>query len=247
VETLSVIDTKTLEVRTGGLPGSPTGLAFGPDGSLYVARTGIGGVDVLDPELRLSRTIPTGRFPGAVAFGKRLYVANAGDGTVTVVDPTDPPPITVGAQPSGLATSPDGRLLYVADSGSDDVMLIDTTTLAAVATVPVGRAPAAVVADARRAWVVGEGQVTVIDAVSRAVVASVGVGGAALALSADGGQLYVADTDANAVRIVDTFTLDVGPAVDVGLGPVAIAAGRDGRVWVVCRDTTSVAVARPVV
>ena len=142
VETISVIDTTTLRVTTGGLPGGPTGIVFGPDGSAYVARTGIGGVAVLDPQLRPSRTIPTGRFPGAVAFGNRLYVANAGDGTVTVVDPGEPPPITVGPQPSGLAVSPDGRLLYVADSGSDDVMVIDTTTLAAVATVPAGRAPA---------------------------------------------------------------------------------------------------------
>jgi len=247
VETLSVIDTATLGVTTGALPGGPTGVVFGPDGSLYVARTGIGGVAVLDPELRPSRTIPTGRFPGGVAFANRLYVANAGDGTVTVVDPAAPPPITVGAQPSGLATSPDGRLLYVADSGSDDVMLIDTTTLAPVATVPVGPAPAAVVADARRAWVAGADQVTVVDAASRAVVASVAVAGAAVALSPDGAHLYVADADAGTVRIVDTVTLDVGPAVEVGGGPVAIAAGRDGRVWVVCRDATSVAVARPVV
>jgi YVTN family beta-propeller protein len=246
VETLSVIDTATLRVTTAGLPGGPTGVVFGPDGTAYVARTRTGGVAVLDPQLHPLRTVPTGRFPGAVAFGSRLYVANAGDGTITVVDAGDPPPIPVGAQPSGLAISPDGRLLYVADSGSDDVMVIDTTKRAAVATVPVDRAPAAVVADARRVWVAGEGQVTVIDAASRAVVASVGVGGGALALSPDGARLYVADTDAGTVRIVDTVTLDAGRAVDVGAGPVAMVAGRDGRVWVVCRDATSVAVARPV-
>ena len=205
VETLSVIDTATLGVTTGALPGGPTGVVFGPDGTLYVARTGIGGVAVLDPELRPTRTIPTGRFPGGVAFAHRLYVANAGDGTVTVVDPAAPPPVTVGAQPSGLATSPDGRLLYVADSGSDDVMLIDTTTLTPVATVPVGPAPAAVVADARRAWVAGADQVTVVDTASRAVVASVDVAGAAVALSPDGAHLYVADADAGTVRIVDTL------------------------------------------
>jgi len=79
-----------------------------------------------------------------------------------------------------------------------------------------------------------------------AVVATAGVGGAAVALSPDGAYLYVVDTDRGSVRMVDTVTLDVGPAVDVGGGPVAIAAGRDGRVWVVCRDATSVAVARPV-
>ena len=89
-------------------------------------------------------TIAAGRFPGALAFASELYVANAGDGTVVGGRPDDTgalPPIPVGAQPSGLATSPDGKLLYVADSGSDNVTVIDTSTRAAVATVPVGRAP----------------------------------------------------------------------------------------------------------
>ena len=104
---------------------------------------------------------------------------------------------------------------------------------------PVGRAPSAVVANARQVWVAnrGEGTVSVLDAATRAVTGSARVGDApsALALSADGARLYVTDVDDGTVRAVDTASHDVGPAVDVGAGPVAVAVARDGRVWVVCR------------
>ncbi len=252
VDTLSVIDTATAAVSSVAAPGGPTGIAFGPDGTVYVAQTSAGSVAVLDTELRVRGTIAAGRFPGPVTFASELYVANAGDGTVSVIDPTTPvpvPPIPVDAQPSGLATSPDGKLLYVANSGSDNLTVIDTSTRATVATVPVGRAPSAVVADGRRIWVAdrGDGTVTVLDVATRASAGTVNVGSgpSALALSRDGALLYVADADEGTVRVLDTVTLDVGPSVAVGAGPVAMAVARtDGRVWVVCRDATEVVVLR---
>ena len=252
VDTLSVIDTASGNVATVPVRGGPTGVAFAPDGTVFVAQTGAGSVAVLDGGMRLVGTVAAGRFPGALTFASVLYVANAGDGTVTVIDPSTPvrtPPIPVGAGPSALATSPDGQLLYVADSGSDDVLVIDTATRATVATVPVGRAPSAVVADARRVWVAdrGEGTLTVLDAATRAVTGTVRVGNTpgALALSPDGTRLYVADTDDGTLQEIDTATLSAGPPVDVGAGPVAVAVARDGRVWVVCRDATEVVVLRP--
>jgi serine/threonine protein kinase, bacterial len=252
VDILSVIDTATAAVSSVAVPGGPTGIAFAPDGTAYVAQTSAGSVAVLDTGLRVRGTIAAGRFPGPVTFASELYVANAGDGTVSVIDPTTPvpvPPIPVDAQPSGLATSPDGKLLYVANSGSDNLTVIDTSTRATVATVPVGRAPSAVVADARRIWVAdrGDGTVTVLDVATRASAGTVHVGSgpSALALSRDGALLYVADADEGTVRVLDTVTLDVGPSVAVGAGPVAMAVARtDGRVWVVCRDATEVVVLR---
>ena len=256
VDTLSVIDATTLAVRTVAVPGGPTGIVFAPDGTAFVAQTAAGSVAVIDAGRGLVGTIGAGRFPGPLAFGSVLYVANAGDGTVSVIDPTTPlptapttvGPITVGPQPSGLATSPDGSVLYVADSGSDDVLVIETATRAVLAAVAVGRAPSAVVADSRRVWVAdgGDGTVTVLDAATRARTGSVQVGGqpSALGLAPDGGRLYVANADNGTVRTVDTATLDVGPAVEVGAGPVALAVGRDGRVWVVCRDATSLVALR---
>jgi YVTN family beta-propeller protein len=118
-----------------------------------------------------------------------------------------------------------------------------------VATVPAGRAPSALVADARRIYVAdrGDDTITVLDAATLRVAATIGVGNgpSAVALSPDGALLYVADADDGAAQAVDLATLRPGPALAVGAGPVAVAVSRaDGRVWVVCRDATQVAVVR---
>ncbi len=256
IGTLSVIDAATGAPTADrvAVPGGPNGVAATPDGTAYVSQTAAGTVAVLDPAFRLVRTITVGRFPGGLALGGGgLFVGNTGDGTVSVVDTASGSvvgaPIPVGAQPSGLATSPDGTRLYVADSGSDDVTVIDTATRAVVATVPVGRAPSALVADARRIFVAdrGDGTITVLDAATLRVSAKVGVGNgpSAVALSPDGALLYVTDADGGAAQAVDVATLRAGPPTAVGAGPGAVAVSRaDGRVWVVCRDATQVSVLR---
>jgi YVTN family beta-propeller protein len=59
----------------------------------------------------------------AAAFA---YVANSGSNTVSVVDMSTTPPtvvatVPVGTSPFGLALSPDGRRVYVANSASNTV------------------------------------------------------------------------------------------------------------------------------
>lgn len=51
----------------------------------------------------------------------------------------------VGVNPTGLAVSPDGSMLYVTNQGSNTTSLVDTT-LYAVTNIPVGVAPYGVVA-----------------------------------------------------------------------------------------------------
>lgn len=81
----------------------------------------------------------TGVEPQSVAVtsnGAKVYVANAGSGTVTVFRPslTGTPTLTklldiaVGTEPWGLALTPNDRKLYVANSSSGSVSVIDTTT-----------------------------------------------------------------------------------------------------------------------
>ena len=205
---------------------------------MYVAQTAAGSVAVLDPALRVVGTIAAGRFPGPLTFSSVLYVANAGDGTVTVIDPATPapaPPLPVDAQPSGLATSPDGRLLYVANSGSDDLTVIDTAH--AGDRRDRARRPRARGRRRRCAagWVAGAARSrTVVDAASRAVVASVRVGSgpARWRSRATARMLYVADADEGTVRVVDTVTLDVGPPVDGRRGPGGDGGGAHRRAGV---------------
>ena len=73
------------------------------------------------------------------------YVANEGDGTVSVIDTATNTvvgiPIPVGREPSGVAVTPDGKHAYVANRGSKNVSAIDTATNMVVATVAVGNVP----------------------------------------------------------------------------------------------------------
>jgi len=75
------------------------------------------------------------------------YVANSGDGTVSVIDTTTRKlvaTIPVGRGGDGVAVTPDGKRAYVANSGSNTVSVIDTASNTVVGTVPVGNGPSAV-------------------------------------------------------------------------------------------------------
>lgn len=64
--------------------------------------------------------------------GTRAYVANAGDGTVSVIDTTTNQlaraPIRVGGGAIGIAITPDGNRVYVANRDDSTVSVIDTAT-----------------------------------------------------------------------------------------------------------------------
>ena len=79
------------------------------------------------------KEIKTGGDPSSVAIspnGKRVFVANALDGTVTVINVPKRKRIAVfpaGSEPMALVLSPGGTRLYVANSASNNVMVFDTT------------------------------------------------------------------------------------------------------------------------
>ena len=83
--------------------------------------------------------IIVGHQPESVALtpdGEYVYVANAADGTVTVLHVNDPAwgtfnativaTLTTGAEPWNIVCSPDGRRVFVANSSQDSVTVINT-------------------------------------------------------------------------------------------------------------------------
>ena len=99
--------------------------------------------------------VTVGREPSSVAIspdGTTAFVANAADGTVSVVDLATRAQIGVlgaGAEPMALALSPNGTRLYVANSASDTLMIFNaaTASLTLLATVDLsafGTAPRAI-------------------------------------------------------------------------------------------------------
>ena len=117
---------ETARITVGTLPND---LAWAKDGRLFVANAGSNSVSVIKNgvvtetvKTSLSPTDLVGSTPDALAVSpdaKRLYVANADNNDVAVVDISDAKEarvlgfIPTGWYPSALAIAPDGRTLYV--------------------------------------------------------------------------------------------------------------------------------------
>lgn len=98
-------------------------------------------------------TAPTGAEPWAVVIhpdSTTAFVANRAAATVVKVtgintaSPTVGTAVNVGSEPTGLALSPTGAKLYVAEWGEGRVSVIDTASMAVVATITGLRNPRAV-------------------------------------------------------------------------------------------------------
>lgn len=109
------------------------------DGTLSIFQT--------SDNARLAK-VATGGSPSSVviaADNRTAYVANRADGTVvrvTGIDggtPAVDATIDVGAEPMGLALSPTGRKLFVAEYAESRVSVIDTTTNAIITSIPFNR------------------------------------------------------------------------------------------------------------
>jgi PQQ-dependent catabolism-associated beta-propeller protein len=163
-----VIDAHTLKmVKSVPVGKRPRDVAFAPDSrTVYVSgefdasvyTTTIGdSASAADSAsaVKLVQLRPEARPMGVVldALHKRLFVSTGRGGTIAVVslegDPKLVTEIQVGARPWGMALSHDGKRLYTANGSSNDVTIIDTTTLQVLKKVAVGKSPWGVVLDSR--------------------------------------------------------------------------------------------------
>jgi YVTN family beta-propeller protein len=177
-------------------------------------------------------TISVGAMPAAIALDEaagKLYVANFGSGTVSVIDAASQAvvaEIDVGANPNALTIHPARRRVYVLNQGSDTVSVINGETDTVEATVKVGCRPWAMVLDERadRLYVANRksGTLSVIEGRSLEV-SHIPVGKRPVALALDDrGQVYVANQADDTVSIVNPVTGNVS-TVPVGQGPLALA------------------------
>jgi YVTN family beta-propeller protein len=138
--------------------------------------------------------------------------------------------------------------LYVTNTKSDSISVIDTTTFEVVATIPLGRGkPNRVVfhPDGRTAWVVYDKShdLGVVDAESRKLLRRVKVGGNPynLNFTPDGRHLLVldwaSDTSTDEVIFYDLQAQKIDGRVEVSTWPAHSVFSRDGRVLYVSGET----------
>jgi YVTN family beta-propeller protein len=197
---------------------------------LYVATTaGLTVADTLTNTIVQRVPFPQGARAVTVSHdGQRIYVCRD-PSVVTILRATDfanVGEVPVGIQPSDAALTPDESALYVVNTGSDNVSVIDLTTFAP-STIAVGTRPVhvAVSPDGARAYVANNGanSLSAIDTSSRTVIETITVDASpplntappqpsALGFSPDGAKLYVGDThfgvfgQAGPVRVMNTAT-----------------------------------------
>jgi YVTN family beta-propeller protein len=141
--------------------------------------------------------------------------------------------IAVGASPSGLAATPDGRFLLSADRDDDSVSVIDTATRARRAVVKVGNRPFGVTIDpeGRRAYTanVGSNDVSVIDLADNNEIGRVKSGLRPYAVALAQGRGFITDQYDGTVTVFDLATLAPIKRITVGDYPERIAATSDAR------------------
>jgi YVTN family beta-propeller protein len=147
-------------------------------------------------------TVPAGYEPGAVQVNpvtNKIYVANFGDSTVSVIDGATNSAVTVpvGPDPLNIAVNQVTNKIYVTNYGSYTVTVIDGATNS-TATVVVGLEPVGVGVNSvtNKIYVTNQydDTVTVIDGVSlTTTTVTVGYGPSGVAINAVTNKIYVAD------------------------------------------------------
>jgi YVTN family beta-propeller protein len=152
----------------------------------------------IDPvQVRVVASSFGGAVPAALVVARgSVWIANAGDATVSRFDPTTLEEgalrtISVGNRPTGIAYGADA--IWVANAGDDTVTRIDPSTYA-TRTIPVGSEPVAVAVSAGAVWVANSADRTVsrIDPATNEVTRTIEIGNAPAGIAVADGLVWLA-------------------------------------------------------
>jgi peptide/nickel transport system substrate-binding protein len=206
-----------------------------------------GSIGILDSSGHLTRQVPVGDAPGAIAVGPdAVWVTDVVAGTLARLDPRNgavQQRIAVGGTPSGMAVS-EGHV-WVADTDGRRVLDVNPGSEPGqeqiVASVPVGNGPVGMAAERGQLWVANsiDATVTQIETQTGEVVGTHAVGSLPTGITVGGGRVWVSERGADAVAEIDPATGVVVREIPVGRAPTAIAWSEDA-IWVVNEDDDTV-------
>jgi YVTN family beta-propeller protein len=124
-----------VQAQTDAISGlvNPGAVAYSPaTGKVYTVASADNAIDIADDRISSTKRIKVGAGPVSLAADTengRVYVANAGDGTVSVVDgKTDVvlATVPVGSHPYSIAADSHDGKVYVSRTYSDQLTILDT-------------------------------------------------------------------------------------------------------------------------
>ena len=212
----------------------PEGIAVNPSlGVAYVADSGSDAVSVLDTTANtvMVTGFPVGSAPQSVAVGPSptytVFVTDYGSNTVSVVGvdvhglPYGLTNVVVGSNPWGIAVNQLTNRVYVTNSGSGTVSVLNGSTYAMVATIKVGSTPEGITIDqaASTALVAnaGSGTVSVINTLTNTATTStsppipipVESSPWGVAFLSPANLAYVTNSASNTVSVINLLTNEV--------------------------------------
>lgn len=252
-------------VATVQVPGAPQAMVFSPDAQkLFATIPGVSGqagtvVSLVsqDGQFGVADEATVGAAPSGLtldAAGSRLFVANSGDDTVSMIGITEHGGLgnvtshNVVGGPTGIAATPDGKQLLVTCAKAGTVVAIDPNHFdtAARATVTVGASPGPIVLLPSGAYAfigsTGGGTLSLIGCGgSLSSVAMLGshiaIGGSItdLAVTPEGLQVLAATSDGlSAVALATYQSADVTPSIPIQ--PTNVETSPDGLTLYVWRN-----------
>ena len=197
--------------------------------------------------------MPAATSPSAAGPAPRIYVTNQLDNTASVIDGGTHKivaTVRVGVSPAQMAVSPDRKSVYIANTGSDTVSVLNTAdnTVATTIALPRKSRPIGVALDPSGRYLYtadgGSNRVSVLDTRTNRVVASVRVGTQPLsvAVAPDGKTVYAANSGSDDVSVIDAGTNRVVRAIPTGRFPSGVAVTRDGASVYVTNELSGVTV-----
>lgn len=247
--TLSTLSTSTTASAPNitGLPSGarPTSLV-NANGTVYVTESGRNVIAVLGGSpFSISAEVPVGANPVNVTVlpnGKKIYVANQGDNSVTVIDASDNSVVTTVFDPNASSPifavpSADSTHVFVVNQASSNVTVIDATSDSVVATLslPAGSLPNRATVDRQnqRVVITNPGTVSAAGAVTAAGTVSVinadptsplflsvtnipvGINPRSATALADGTRIYVANTNSHSITVINSLSLTASKTISL--------------------------------
>ncbi len=226
---------------------APHGLQF-VDGKVYFTAEGSKVIGSYNPaSQRVDWTLGIGQNRTHMIYVPQdlthIFTSDVNSDTITILDPDKRADVSgwtethvpVGKGPEGFDVSPDGKVLWAANSHDGTVSIIDVATKAVVQTVAANVKSANRVKftpDGRFVLIslLGSSDLVVMDTVSRGVIKRIDLsdGCAGILIPPDGRVAYVAVSRGNFVSVINLETLQVAGRIQTGKGP-------DGMAWALRR------------
>lgn len=245
--TPTLVSTKSIEISQVQLikeiqaPDDVNDLKLSSDKKLlFIASQDESKVYVIDTKDDLVLKEINSPFPFSVAISpddKFLYVSG-GSQTIEIFEVKDfekIKEIKVGTKPYAMTFSLDGKRLYVTNTESDNLSVIDTQTLTVLANVPVGKSPRGISLDSTGNFLYvtnyDDSSVSVVSTDSLTEVAEIIVGGRPNEILAHPSKnlLYVTDSYSNQILVIGASLNEVVEKIDVDEFPYGLEIDQEGQ------------------